>query len=161
MIFSNSLETTGLLVADPPERCDDAPVLSAGEGIAVRRDRLGWSQQVLADKSGVGIATVGRIEKDKNIRTDRMAAVLAALDKEERKRGLRGPTLSTPRSTTASPTEEGADAITKLRELRASLQRIEALLVDSESAVALALRHVRRELDSLSEDTIEHYRKSG
>jgi transcriptional regulator with XRE-family HTH domain len=136
--------------------------LTEGQQIALRREALDWNQPELAGAVGVSASTISRLEgDDPRVSKHMKAAVIAALDKEERKRGLRGPTLSTPPSTTASPTEEGVDAITKLRELRASLQRIEALLVDSESAVALALRHVRRELDSLSEDTIEHYRKSG
>lgn len=61
---------------------------SEGEKIALRRKRLGWKQQVLADKAGVGITTVVQIEKDRSVTTEKLRAVTAALDAAERKKRL-------------------------------------------------------------------------
>ncbi len=51
-------------------RFEGAPRLTDGEGMIISaqcrgaRGLLGWSQQVLAEKAGVGVMTVNQFEKD-------------------------------------------------------------------------------------------------
>jgi transcriptional regulator with XRE-family HTH domain len=135
--------------------CDDSRVMAPvtdGAEISRRRKQLIWNQATLAKRAGVGLTTVVQIEKNRNVRIDGLRAVIEALDKEERKRGLAGPNLSTHPSTTASQTE-GAD-VSQLLEARRSLARAEVFLVG-------ALEEVRRGLAVLTEDTIERFRKIG
>lgn len=127
--------------------------LTEGQQVALRRDALGWKQPDLASAVGVSLSTISRVEgDDPRVSRAMRAAVIAALEKEERKRGLTGPSLSTPPSTTASSTE-GAD-VSQLLEARRSLARAEVFLVG-------ALEEVRRGLAVLTEDAIERFRKSG
>jgi transcriptional regulator with XRE-family HTH domain len=76
--------------------CDDSRVMAPvtdGAEISRRRKQLIWNQATLAKRAGVGLTTVVQIEKNRNVRIDGLRAVIEALDKEERKRGLAGPNL--------------------------------------------------------------------
>lgn len=59
------------------------PEPTKGELIAIRRSRLGWSQTDLAERAGVSLGTVLRIEKDRNTQRINFDAVIAALEAEE------------------------------------------------------------------------------
>lgn len=105
---------------------------SAGERVALRRNRLGWKQRTLAEAAGVSLTTVVQIEKDRGVRTESLRAVLSALEQAEK-----GPTLSPPPGTTDLSTKEGVDAAHTRQRLR--LETLEVVLVE-------ALETVRRGL---------------
>lgn len=135
--------------------CDDSGHMgteSVGEAIYRRRKQLLWNQEMLAKKAGVGITTVVQVEKDRDVRASSLRAVYEALDKEERKRGLRGPTLSIAPATT-SQKEEGVDAVAKIRDLRLAIQRAEVFMAE-------AFDEIRRGLAEVATD-IEESRKRG
>jgi transcriptional regulator with XRE-family HTH domain len=116
---------------------------SEGERIALRRKRLGWKQQVLADKAGVGITTVVQIEKDRNVQSDRLRAVLNALDAAEKKnRPVTGSVIAP--GTNGASMKEGADALADDEDLAQRLANLEALY-----ATGLAdLRLIRLAIDT-------------
>lgn len=124
--------------------------LSDGENIALRRNRLGWKQRLLAANAGVSLATVLKIEKDRNVRVDMLRAVEAALTTGEAERGLDRPTLSSPTGTT-EPSKEGADAAHTRQKMR--LETLEVVLVE-------ALEVVRRGLSEYA-DARDPQRKRG
>lgn len=124
-----------------------------GQLIALRRDKLGWTQLDLADKMGVSRSTVLRIEKDTNRQPTNYAAAWAAIEKEETKRGLR-PTLSAGSGTTDPSMKEGDDAAAKLRRVDVRLERIEVFLVDT-------LEAVKRARADLLADSSDERRKRG
>jgi transcriptional regulator with XRE-family HTH domain len=124
---------------------------SEGERIALRRKRLGWKQQVLADKAGVGITTVVQIEKDRNVQSDRLRAVLNALDAAEKKnRPVTGSVIAP--GTNGASMKEGADALADDEDLAQRLANLEALY-------ATGLAEIR--LIRLAIDTRVARRKSG
>lgn len=132
---------------DPPTVMSD---ISEGEQIARRRKKLGWNQRELSKRSGVGMSTVLRIEKDKNTQRQNYEAVIAALAQEEAARGV-GPTLSTPSGTTEPSHKEGVDAAQTRQRMR--LETLEVVLVE-------ALETVRRGLAEYAEGR-DPKRKSG
>jgi transcriptional regulator with XRE-family HTH domain len=131
--------------------------LSDGEAIARRRKRLGWKQGLLADKAGVGITTVVQIEKDRSVTTEKLRAVLSALDKAEKKAA--GPNLATPSGTTEPSMKEGADvpASARLADIRKRLANIQTAL----TALAHQLGLVSAELDHEASGAGDQKRKQG
>ncbi len=55
--------------------------MTVGEKIKARRKELGWLQEDLAVKAGLGTGTISRLEGHGLLpRADRLAAIAAALD---------------------------------------------------------------------------------
>lgn len=129
--------------------------LSEGELVARRRKKLRLNQQALAKLAGISLGTMLRIEKDRNTQRENFDAVIAALVREEKRRGIVGerPTLSTPPVTT-EPSQEGADVPAKLRQVLHRLERIEVFLVET-------LEDVRRAKADLADDRAEERRRRG
>lgn len=139
----------GLALERADVRCDDCrAVLTEGQQIAWRRDRLGWNQRTLAKRAGVGLATVTRIEKDRNVQQATVKAVLSALDAGEAQR----PDLLHHKGgqESSTPTKEGADA--KARRAVAQLERLEVLMIEN-------LEDLRRIKHMLLEDVDAERRK--
>jgi transcriptional regulator with XRE-family HTH domain len=130
-----------------------ADATTDGERIALRRRRLGWKQEKLSDAAGVSLTTLVQIEKDRNVRVDRLRAVEAALDKAEKKRG--GPNLADPSGTTEPSLKEGA-ADVSASVLEDWLARIDHAEVFFAKGLA-SLRLLRMEVDS----RLAHKRQSG
>lgn len=98
MISSNHMQGRDLALAGGAERCHDSGnVLSDSEKVAVRRNRLGWTQPDLATRAGVGPNTVWRLENKLNVTPANRAAILAALEAGENERGLTSLGLDTGR----------------------------------------------------------------
>lgn len=127
-------------------RCDDdRAVLTEGQQIAWRRDRLGWNQRTLAKRAKVGLATITRIEKDRNVQQVTLKAVLAALDAGEKQRPdllghSKGEQLDAPK-------ERAADVPASAK-LQRVLHRIEGL----EVFVQQVLEQLRQAKAEITED---------
>jgi transcriptional regulator with XRE-family HTH domain len=99
-----------------------------GERIALRRNRLGWKQGVLAERAKVSLNTVVSIEKDRGVRTESLRAVLAALDAAEAKPTRRGDLVRHSGEYQSSASmKEGADvpASARLADIRKRLANIQ------------------------------------
>lgn len=114
-----------------------------GELIALRRDKLGWTQEDLGKQIGVSQSTILRVEKGTNQQRPNYIAALAVIEKEEARRGLSGPHLSLVVGS-ISP-QESADAITKIEEAKRTLVRLDAFL----SPVLTEIEQAIRDLDAL------------
>jgi transcriptional regulator with XRE-family HTH domain len=142
---------SGLAVDSEGARRDNpGTVLTEGQRIAWRRDRLGWNQRELAKRAGVGLATVTRIEKDRNIQQATLRAVLGALDAGE---DARPDLLRHSDVAPSEPVKEGADA-QKLAVAVNNLRTVEDFL-------ATTLENLRRTIAELTESPSESRRKSG
>jgi transcriptional regulator with XRE-family HTH domain len=143
----------GLALENKSRGCHDSgTVLTEGERIAWRRDRLGWNQRELARRAGVGLATVTRIEKDRNVQQNTLRSVLGALDAGEKARpDLLGHSEAVPSEPSM---KEGADALTRLQRADARLARIELFLAET-------LEDVRRARADIADDRPESQRKRG
>lgn len=158
---ANPLVDLGLEVDAGRAACHDARSmsdLSEGELVARRRKKLRLNQQALAKLAGISLGTMLRIEKDRNTQRENFDAVIAALVREEKRRGIaqQRPTVSAPPAIT-EPLKEGAadvSASAKLRQALHRLERIEVFLVET-------LEDVRRAKADIADDSSEGRRKQG
>lgn len=138
----------GLALETGPCRCHDpGTVLTDGQRIAWRRDRLGWNQRLLAKRAGVGLATITRIEKDRNVQQATMRAVLGALDAGE---AARPDLLRQPAGEELVPATKAGDTdvILRLRKTQKQLHRMEVFL----SGAVDEIRQALADLDDVADE---------
>lgn len=126
-------------------------VLTPGETIRVRRQRLGWGVYEAAKRAGIGKDALLNIEKDRNYTSEKLERYKAALDAGEKDQI---PSADVSGSVIAPGTNE-ADVAALRKEYRARLKRLEAYLAPIIAEIRLGLA----ELDGANTDT-EH-KKTG
>jgi transcriptional regulator with XRE-family HTH domain len=114
-------------------------VLTPGETLRVRRERLKWSQREAADRAGINPETVIQIEKDRGVHSKKLDAYKAALDDGEREQAV----VTSPDIATSTTDADVEAAVRKER------QRFRAYLVQSESTALATLEDVRSRIARL------------
>lgn len=135
-------------VEPKPANCHDSGAVAdftEGQLIALRRDKLGWTQEDLANAIGVSQSTILRVEKGTNQQRPNYLAALAVIEKEEARRGSSGPNLSIVAGS-IEPSKEKADALKKIEDAKMGLVRLHVFLSTSVDEIEQAVA----DLDALA-----------
>lgn len=129
-------------------------VLTPGETIRVRRQRLGWGVYEAAKRAGIGKDALLNIEKDRNYTIDKLERYKAALDAAEKE----SPGHSDVTGSDIAPGTTGPDVAEAIRKER---QRYRAYLQQIESTAVATVEDVRARLARLDAEEASESRRRG